>query len=175
LSEDVRWWHSGGDIVQAVNGCQILTKDNLILVGVLAEYYDADAILESHDQLLDNDRLKLGPDTRGALKHPAWDRWVVFWILDYTHTNCVDQTSTRIFYAVTAAENLIIFGADVSNAFAEAPPPKTGILHPTGQGFLQLASKPEETRPDSPRGSDPGSFGNARASRIPKIVGKVCQ
>jgi hypothetical protein len=50
----------------------MLTKDNLISVGVLAEYYDA--ILESHDQLLNNDRLKLGPDTRGALKHPTWDR-----------------------------------------------------------------------------------------------------
>ena len=50
----------------------VLTKDNLILVGVLAEYHDA--ILELHDQLLDNERLKLGPDTRGALKHPAWDR-----------------------------------------------------------------------------------------------------
>jgi hypothetical protein len=39
----------------------------------------------------------------------------------------VDQTSARIFYAVTLAENLIIFGADVSNAFAEAPPPKQGF------------------------------------------------
>jgi hypothetical protein len=49
------------------------------------------------------------------------------WIPDYTYTNCVDQTSARIFYVVTAAENLIIFGADVSNAFAEAPPPKQGF------------------------------------------------
>ncbi len=48
-------------------------------------------------------------------------------ILDYTYANCVDQTSVGIFYAVTAAENLIIFGADVSNAFAEAPPPKQGF------------------------------------------------
>ncbi len=48
-------------------------------------------------------------------------------ILDYTYANCVDQTSARIFYAVTAAENFIIFGADVSNAFAEAPPPKQGF------------------------------------------------
>jgi hypothetical protein len=72
LSEDVRWWHGGGDIVQVVNGCRMLTKDNLILVGVLAEYYNA--ILELHDQLLDNECLKLGPDTRGALKHSAWDR-----------------------------------------------------------------------------------------------------
>jgi hypothetical protein len=43
----------------------------------------------------------------------------------------VDQTSARIFFAVTVAENLIIFGADISNAFAEAPPPKQGIyIHP---------------------------------------------
>jgi hypothetical protein len=45
-------------------------------------------------------------------------------VLDYTYANCVDQTSSWIFYTASSVENLIIFGADVSNAFAEAPPPK---------------------------------------------------
>ena len=48
-------------------------------------------------------------------------------ILDETYANCVDQTSSRLFYAVAAAENLLVYGADVSNAFAEAPPPKQGF------------------------------------------------
>ncbi len=48
-------------------------------------------------------------------------------ILDETYTNCVDQSSSRLFYAVSVAENLLIYGADVSNAFAEAPPPKQGF------------------------------------------------
>ncbi len=48
-------------------------------------------------------------------------------ILDETYANCVDQTSLRLFYAVYAAESLLIFGADVSNKFAEAPPPKQGF------------------------------------------------
>ncbi len=63
-----RWWGycTGGRRLLNV------TKDTLILVRVLAEYYEA--ILESHDQLLDDERLKLGLDTRGALKHPASDR-----------------------------------------------------------------------------------------------------
>ncbi len=52
-------------------------------------------------------------------------------ILDETYANCVDQTSSRLFYAISAAENLLILGADVSNAFAEAPPPKQGFyIHP---------------------------------------------
>jgi hypothetical protein len=43
----------------------------------------------------------------------------------------MDQTSLHLFYAISAAENLLIFGADVSNAFAEAPPPKQGFyIHP---------------------------------------------
>jgi len=43
-------------------------------------------------------------------------------ILDEANANCVDQTSSRLFYA---------YGADVSNAFAEAPPPKQGFyIHP---------------------------------------------
>ncbi len=49
-------------------------------------------------------------------------------ILAETYANCVDQTSARLFYAVAAAENLLVFGADVSNAFAEAPPPKQGFF-----------------------------------------------
>ena len=52
-------------------------------------------------------------------------------ILDETYANCVDQTSYRLFYAVTAAKDLLIYGADVPNAFAEAPPPKQGFyIHP---------------------------------------------
>ncbi len=49
-------------------------------------------------------------------------------VLAETYANCVDQTSARLFYAVVAAENLLVFGADVSNAFAEAPPPKQGFF-----------------------------------------------
>jgi len=48
-------------------------------------------------------------------------------VLDYTYANSPDQTCARIFYALAAAENLVIYGADVSNAFAEAPPPKQGF------------------------------------------------
>jgi hypothetical protein len=48
-------------------------------------------------------------------------------ILDHTFANSIDQTGSRIFYAVAAAENLLVFGADVSNAFGEAPPPKQGF------------------------------------------------
>jgi hypothetical protein len=48
-------------------------------------------------------------------------------VLDFTYANSPDHTCSRIFYAITAAENLLIFGADVSNAFAEAPPPKQGF------------------------------------------------
>lgn len=40
------------------------------------------------------------------------------------HANSLDQTESRVFYAILAAENLLTFGSDVSNAFGEAPPPK---------------------------------------------------
>jgi hypothetical protein len=43
------------------------------------------------------------------------------------YANCVDQTSACLFYGIAAAENLIVYGADVSNAFAEAPPPYQGF------------------------------------------------
>ena len=48
-------------------------------------------------------------------------------VLDEVYANCVDQTSAHLFYAVAAAENLLVFGSDVCNAFAEALPPKQGF------------------------------------------------
>jgi hypothetical protein len=32
-----------------------------------------------------------------------------------------------LFYAISAAKNMLIYGANTSNAFAEAPPPKQGF------------------------------------------------
>ena len=56
-------------------------------------------------------------------------------ILDETYANCVNQTSSRLFYAIAAAENLLIFGSDISNAFAEAPLPKQGFYIPPDRAF----------------------------------------
>ena len=50
-------------------------------------------------------------------------------VINKTYANCVDQTSARLFYGITAAENLTVYGSDVSNAFAEAPPPQQGFYH----------------------------------------------
>jgi hypothetical protein len=45
-------------------------------------------------------------------------------ILDKMYVKCVNQTSSWMFYGITDAENLLVYGADVSNAFVEAPLPK---------------------------------------------------
>jgi len=44
--------------------------------------------------------------------------------LGHTYANSVDAPSERLFWALTAQNSLIAIGADVSNAFAEAPPPE---------------------------------------------------
>ena len=48
-------------------------------------------------------------------------------VLDEMYANCIDQTSSRLFYAIAATKTLLIFGANVSNAFTNAPPPKQGF------------------------------------------------
>ena len=48
-------------------------------------------------------------------------------VLNHTDANSVDQRGSQLFYALTAAENLLCFGLDVSNAFGEAPPPIQGF------------------------------------------------
>jgi hypothetical protein len=38
-----------------------------------------------------------------------------FCVLNYTYPNCVDQTSSWLFYAASSIENIIVFCANVSN------------------------------------------------------------
>jgi hypothetical protein len=40
-----------------------------------------------------------------------------------------------MFYAIAAAENLLVYGADISNTFAKAPPPKQGFFIHTDCAF----------------------------------------
>ena len=48
-------------------------------------------------------------------------------ILGPTYAGCIDHTTWRMFYALAAAEGMQIFGADVTNAFGDAPPPAQGM------------------------------------------------
>ena len=48
-------------------------------------------------------------------------------IYGYTYAGCVEHTISRLFCAIAAAEGLRIYGADVTNAFGDAPPPKQGL------------------------------------------------
>ena len=45
-------------------------------------------------------------------------------VLNYTYAGCVDHPSSRMFYADVAVENMMVYGADVTNVFGDAPPPK---------------------------------------------------
>ncbi len=57
----------------------------------------------------------------------------------------------KIFYAVLAVKNLLIYGADVSNAFAEAPPPKQGFYIQPDKAILEWwASKKDGRKPTPP-------------------------
>jgi hypothetical protein len=71
-------------------------------------------------------------------------------VLAETYANCVDQTSAGLFYAVAAAENLLVFGADVSNAFAKAPPPKQGFFIRPYRAFTEWWVKHKHLPPIPP-------------------------
>jgi hypothetical protein len=47
--------------------------------------------------------------------------------LGHTYANALDAPSERLFWAIAAKHGLVVVGADVSNAFAEAPPPKAPL------------------------------------------------
>jgi Reverse transcriptase (RNA-dependent DNA polymerase) len=41
-----------------------------------------------------------------------------------TYASCVEQPCMRVYFALCAADGLIVYGADAANAFANSPPPK---------------------------------------------------
>ena len=43
--------------------------------------------------------------------------------LAHTYAACLEQSGCRLFWAIAALKNKVVFGSDASNAFAEAPPP----------------------------------------------------
>jgi len=57
--------------------------------------------------------------------------------LGHTYANSLDAASERLFWAIVAQENLIAIGADVSNAFAEAPPPKAPLYLYIDEAFRE--------------------------------------
>ena len=56
-------------------------------------------------------------------------------IFGYSFAKSLDQVGARIFWAVAAAKNLIVRGADASNAFAEARAPKIPLFVKIDQPF----------------------------------------
>ena len=44
-----------------------------------------------------------------------------------TYAACLEQAGARIFWATCAVKNKLVFGSDMSNAFAEAPAPKAPL------------------------------------------------
>jgi hypothetical protein len=94
-------------------------------------------------------------------------------VLDKVYANCVDQTSASLFYAVAAAENLLVFGSDVCNAFAKATPPKQGFNispdHAFNEWWENYKSKPLH----SSRTRHPCFVGNARPSGITSPMGET--
>ena len=44
-----------------------------------------------------------------------------------TYAACLEQAACRLFWAIAAVKNKLVFGSDAVNAFAEAPPPKSPL------------------------------------------------
>ena len=58
-------------------------------------------------------------------------------VFGYTYAKSLDHVGVRIFWATAAAKNLIVQGADASNAFAEADPPKHPLYVRVNEPYRQ--------------------------------------
>jgi hypothetical protein len=67
--------------------------------------------------------------------------------LGKTYAGSLEQTGSRIFYATCAILNYLIYCADVSNAFAEAPPPKAPLYMRPDQQFRDWWEKVKQRPP----------------------------
>ena len=69
-----------------------------------------------------------------------------------TYAGSLDQTGSRIFWAATAINNYITIGADVSNAFAEAPPPKAPLYVKIDEPYREWYADRFPDKPPIPPG-----------------------
>ena len=58
-------------------------------------------------------------------------------IFGYTYAKSLDHVGSRIFWSLAAANNLIVLGADASNAFAEADAPKHPLFVQVNQPYRE--------------------------------------
>ena len=144
-----------GDVLNYTTRVMKLTQGKLLCQEDWSDWQDSEYLqLDQYDsQGMFGDRVAVEEDD--AIFHLVWTyaiksldcrkkAWCVcdgstrsgsVQVLDKTYTNCVDQTSLQLFYAIAAAENLLLFGADVSNAFAEALPQKQGFYVQPDRAF----------------------------------------
>jgi hypothetical protein len=92
-------------------------------------------------------------------------------VLNKIYANCVDQTSSHLFYAVVTAKNLLVYGSNVCNAFAKAPPQKQGSTsgpteHLLNGGRIIKVDPPSLWVTSSP------SYLQCRATRNPPASGR---
>ena len=52
-----------------------------------------------------------------------------------TYAACLEQSGARMFWAISALKNRKVYGANASNAFAEAPPPKAPLYLKVDQAY----------------------------------------
>ena len=57
--------------------------------------------------------------------------------LAHTFATCLEQPGSRVFWASASIHDMIVVGADVSNAFTEAPPPKAPLYVIVDQQFRE--------------------------------------
>lgn len=68
--------------------------------------------------------------------------------LGHTYAGSLEQCGNRIFWAAAALKNMVVYGADASNAFAEAPPPKAPLYVTVDQQYREWwASKSRKPIP----------------------------
>ena len=89
-------------------------------------------------------------------------------IFGYTYAKSLDHVGSRVFWSIAAAKNLIVLGADASNAFAEADAPKVPLFvrvnqpyrdwwtqskhnPPIPNGFVLPVHKALQGHPEAPR------------------------
>lgn len=64
-----------------------------------------------------------------------------------TYTTCVEQPVCRLYWSLTAGLCLLAMGADVGNAFAEAPPPQQPFYMIIDDQFMEWWIERQEPSP----------------------------
>ena len=86
-----------------------------------------------------------------------------------TYASSLEQSGSHIFWAASASKNHIVIGADASNAFTEADPPKIPLYVRVNEPYQQQQVEHMKRESEANKGQNEQQTGMQNQMKMPNM------